>query len=133
MLLVEDDDRFAGVVRSVLVADGYTVVEVVGSAAGVAGAVRRHEPDVIVLDLVLPDGNGLDIADELTAAGNRVPVILFSSLFDQRIARDSMSSGYGYVEKAAGVEALEMAIDAAIDLGEVIDLREEPVAHEPLD
>jgi hypothetical protein len=50
---------------------------------------------------------------------------VFSSLFDQRIARDTMAAGYGYVEKAAGLEALELAIEGALDLApDVIDLRD---------
>lgn len=126
VLLVDDDARFAEVVRTVLEDDGYLVVGVVGSAAGVHPAVVEHEPDVVVVDLVLPDGDGLDTADRLRSEGRDVPVVVFSSLFDQRIARETMASGYGYVEKAAGVEALEMAIDGAVGLAAVIDLREEP-------
>jgi len=129
VLLVEDDARFAAVVRSVLDDDGYPVVAVIAAGADVPVAVAVHEPDVVVLDLVLPDSNGLDVADALHAHGRRVPVVLFSSLFDQRIARDTMEAGYGYVEKAAGVEALELAIDAAVQLGGVIDLREAPLAN----
>ena len=128
VLLVEDDARFAGVVRSVLESDGYDVVDVVDTAEAVNGAVARFGPDVVVLDLVLPDGDGLDAADRLRSDGRDVPVVVFSSLFDQRIARETMASGYGYVEKAAGLEALEMAIDGAVGLAAaVIDLREETV------
>lgn len=128
MLLVEDDPRFADVVRSVLSDDGYEVVGIVGSAAGVNGAVAEHGPDVVVLDLILPDGDGLAAADDLRNDGRDVPVVVFSSLFDQRIARETMASGYGYVEKAAGVDALELAIDGAVGLAAaVIDLREEAV------
>lgn len=116
VLLVDDDARFASVVRSVLEEDGYDVVAVAGSAGALLGAVVEHEPDVVVLDLVLPDGDGLDAAEELRRGGRRVPVIVFSSLFDQRIARDTLAAGFGYVEKAAGVEALELAIEGVIDL-----------------
>jgi len=127
VLLVDDDARFAAVVRTVLEDDGYDVVDVVGSAAGVPAACSTHDPDVVVLDLVLPDGDALDAADTLAAEGQRVPIVVFSSLFDQRIARDAMASGYGYVEKAAGSEALELAIDGVLRLSRVIDLREQDV------
>ena len=131
MLLVDDDARFAAVVRAVLEEDGYEVVDVVRTAVEVELAVLVHEPDVVVVDLVLPDGDGLEIADALRLAGRDTPVVVFSSLFDQRIARDTLASGYGYVEKAAGADALELAIDAAvIDLTAddvVIDLRDQPV------
>ena len=124
MLLVDDDPKFASVVRTVLEDDGYEVVAVIASAEAVDAAVVDLGPDVVVLDLVLADGDGLEVAEGLRAAGHRAPVVLFSSLFDQRIARDTMASGYGYVEKAAGVEALELAIDGAVGLAEVIDLRD---------
>lgn len=130
VLLVDDDARFAAVVRTVLEDDGYDVVDVVTSAAGVPAACSTHEPDVVVLDLVLPDGDALDAADTLVAEGQRVPIVVFSSLFDQRIARDAMASGYGYVEKAAGSEALELAIDGVLRLSRVIDLREPDVTRD---
>jgi DNA-binding NarL/FixJ family response regulator len=124
VLLVDDDSRFASVVRTVLETDGYEVVDVIGSAADVDAAVTEHGPDVVVLDLVLADGDGREVAEGLRAAGHDAPVVLFSSLFDRRIALETMASGYGYVEKAAGVEALEMAIDGAVGLAGVIDLRD---------
>lgn len=123
VLLVEDDARFAEVVRSVLASDGYDV-EVVADADDIEAAVAARPPDVVVLDLVLPGVDGLQVADELRERGVASPLILFSSLFDQRIGRETMASGYGYVEKAAGVEALEAAIDGVVGLAEVIDLRE---------
>ena len=116
VLLVDDDPKFASVVRTVLEDDGYHVVAVIESAEAVDAAVGEHGPDVVVLDLVLADGDGLEVAEGLRAAGHRAPVVLFSSLFDQRIARETLESGYGYVEKAAGLEALEMAIEGVIDL-----------------
>lgn len=127
VLLVEDDARFASLVRSLLVDDGYDVVDVVDRPAGVAPAVAAHDPDVVVLDLVLPGGDGIEIAEQLQASGHRVPIILFSSLFDQRVGRQSLAAGWGYVEKAAGIEALELAIDGAIGLAGLIDLRPHPL------
>jgi DNA-binding NarL/FixJ family response regulator len=124
VLLIDDDARFADVVRSALVEDGYDVVEVVSAADAAESAVARHGPDVVVLDLVLPGGDGLELADRLRAAHPRLPVVVFSSLFDQRIGRDTLAAGFGYVEKAAGVEALELALEAAVGLAAVIDLRE---------
>jgi DNA-binding NarL/FixJ family response regulator len=144
--LVDDDTKFASVVRSVLEDDGYEVVAVVASALEVDAAVDEHGPDVVVVDLVLADGDGIEVAEGLRAAGHGAPVVLFSSLFDRRIARDTMASGWGYVEKAAGVEALELAIDGAVGLAAVgglpgdtvidlrdpvIDLREWPADQAP--
>src|ERR687898_493446 len=121
VLLVDDDERFAEIVRSVLEEGGYDVVGVTLSAAAVPEAVATLHPDVVVVDLVMPDADGLEVADALRIEGNDVPIVLFSSLFDHRIAEGTMADGYGYVEKAAGAEALEMAIDAAVELEPEID------------
>lgn len=127
LLLVDDDERFAEIVRGLLVDDGYHVVGVVNSAVEVPAAVVEFAPDVVVLDLVLPDGDGLEVADWLRQDGHEVPILLFSSLFDRRIGRASLEEGYGYVEKAAGLDALESAIEDAMGMGDVFDLRDRPV------
>ena len=116
ILLVDDDERFTELVRAALTDDGYDVVGAVHTAAAATPAVIDLRPDVVVLDLVLPDGDGLSVADEVRAEGSRVPVVLFSSLFNRQVAADAFDAGYGYVEKAAGVDGLEAAIDAAVAL-----------------
>lgn len=116
VLLVDDDERFAALVQAALEDDGYDVIGAVHTAADATPAVIDLRPDVVVLDLVLPDGDGLTIADDVRAEGSDVPVVLFSSLFNRQAAVDALGSGYGYVEKAAGVEGLEAAIDAAVAL-----------------
>jgi two-component system chemotaxis response regulator CheB len=96
--------------------DGYDVVGHVPDAAGVEDAIIDLRPDVVVLDVVLGDGNGIEVAEDLRERGEDVPVVLFSSLFDRGMGMDSLGSGFGWVEKAAGPEALESAIDAVVDL-----------------
>jgi DNA-binding response OmpR family regulator len=116
VLLVDDDERFAAIVQAALEDDGYDVIGAVHTAAAATPAVIDLRPDVVVLDLVLPDGDGLTIADDVRAGGSDVPVVLFSSLFNRQAAADALDSGYGYVEKAAGVDGLEAAIEAAVAL-----------------
>jgi CheY-like chemotaxis protein len=64
VLVVEDDPHLRGVVRRVLSQHGYTV-RAVGCAAD-ARAVTGAAPDLLVADVILPDGNGLDLARELS-------------------------------------------------------------------
>jgi DNA-binding response OmpR family regulator len=116
VLIVDDDPRFAEIVGAALEDDGYDVVGLVPDAAGVEGAIEHLHPDVVVLDVVLGDGDGVDVAEELREHGEDVPVVLFSSLFDRRLSLVIQQSGFGFVEKAAGPDALESAIDAVVDL-----------------
>ena len=116
VLLVDDDARFAAVVRAALTDDGYDVVAVVHQPDEVLAAVSHHAPDVVVLDAVLEGGMGVEVAIDLRERGSKVPVVVFSSLFDRVEGQATLAQGFGWVEKAAGIEALESAIGAVIDL-----------------
>lgn len=115
VLLADDDDRFRGLVRAVLEDDGYLVVADVGDAdAAVAGAVE-HDPDVVVLDLVLPGADGLSAVRELTERRPGRPVLVMSSLFDPAVEQEAARLGATYLDKTRGIEELETAIDAAVE------------------
>jgi CheY-like chemotaxis protein len=76
VLIVEDDDAVACGLRWSLEAEG-SVVHVVGRGADALPAVLAFHPDVLVLDLSLPDENGRAVYDRITAV-SLIPVI-FSS------------------------------------------------------
>ncbi|MCY7401261.1 MAG: response regulator [Nocardioides sp.] len=68
VLLVEDDDALATVITAMLSAEG---LDVVRAASATEAVVRGHElrPDVVVLDLLLPDGDGSDVVAEFRRRG----------------------------------------------------------------
>ena len=113
-LLVDDHQIVRSGVRKVLEATGR--IEVVGEAAGVAEALERAgllRPDVVVLDLTLRDGSGLDAIAELRAAGARV--VILSMQDEPAYARKAFELGaQGYVVKDAADEELADAIDAVL-------------------
>lgn len=78
-MIVDDHASFRRLARLVLLATGF---DVVGEAADVAGArdlIARLKPDAVLLDVMLPDGSGLDVARELAAVPHSPRVILTSS------------------------------------------------------
>lgn len=102
ILIVDDHPTFRAAARAVLEADGYDVVgEAADGAAAieVAGALR---PDIVLLDVQLPDTDGFAVAARLTANGNGPAVVLTSS----RDASDfgplvAESGARGFVPKSA--------------------------------
>jgi signal transduction histidine kinase/CheY-like chemotaxis protein len=76
VLVVEDDPHLRGVVRRVLSQHGYGV-RAVGSAAD-ARAVSGDAPDLVIADIILPDGNGLDLVRELSARWPSAGVLFIS-------------------------------------------------------
>lgn len=81
ILLVEDEERVASFVVKGLEAEGYTVEHVATGLEALA-RIRADEPDLIVLDLTLPDIDGLDLLRRLREGGVAAPVIILTARGD---------------------------------------------------
>jgi len=112
VLLIEHDPKMVTLVRNILTDDGYDVVGVT-VADDALGQLDDLDPDVIVLDEVMPESEGLDVADEIRERREEQPIVIFSSLFDRRLSAESRRRGYVYCEKADGIERLEACIREA--------------------
>ncbi len=60
VLVVDDEESICNVVAAYLEAEGYTVHRAMDGIAGLA-AFRRHHPDLVILDVMLPGMDGLDV------------------------------------------------------------------------
>ena len=114
VVLADDDERFRGLVCSVLVDDGYDVVAEAGDADGVLALAAEHDPDVVVVDLVLPGAQGLSAVRTLRADRPHRAVLVLSSLFDPAVEQEAQELGAGYLDKTEGLDALEAAIEAQV-------------------
>jgi DNA-binding NarL/FixJ family response regulator len=79
VLIVDDHPSFRANARALLEAQGF---EVVGEAEDAATALARAaelRPEVVLLDVQLPDGTGFDVAARLSANGRRPRIVLVSS------------------------------------------------------
>ena len=76
--LVEDDPDIATPLEETLVGEGYRVHRC-PTAAALRTALEREQVDMILLDLALPDGNGLQIAAQIRAT-TAVPIIMLTGL-----------------------------------------------------
>ena len=77
VLIIDDDERLAAMLRSYLEARGYAVLHRPDLASGLAQA-RLGKPDAVILDVMLPDGDGLAGLRQLRA-GSDVPVIMLTA------------------------------------------------------
>ena len=113
VLLIDDDAKMVTLVRGILTDDGYDVVGET-NPVDVVDLVASFDPHVVVLDEVMPGLDGLDVAADIRLQRPDQPIVIFSSLFDQRLSRETRRRGYVYCEKADGVDRLEEAIREAI-------------------
>jgi DNA-binding response OmpR family regulator len=96
LLLVEDNERFAVLLKRGLAAAGF-VVDVLPTAEAGAAALRASRFDIVVLDLGLPDADGLDVLGEMRRHQDATPVLILTargSLEDRVIGLQSGADDY---------------------------------------
>jgi DNA-binding response OmpR family regulator len=112
ILVVEDEDSIASFVVKGLNAEGHAV-ERAATAADAIGLGMTFDFDLILLDLVLPDGSGLDVLKSVRSVRPDVPVIVVSALgeIDDKVslldagADDYLVKPFAFAELAARVRA----------------------------
>ena len=78
VLIVDDHVGFRGEARTLLESAGYEVVGEAATASAATAAAASLQPDLVILDIGLPDGSGLDATAEIRAAAPRTAVVLVS-------------------------------------------------------
>jgi DNA-binding NarL/FixJ family response regulator len=78
LLIVDDNAAFRAIAGTVL-ASGFRVVGEAADARSAVVMARRLEPDVVLLDVELPDGTGFDVAAELSRDPGRPAIVLTSA------------------------------------------------------
>ena len=109
VLLADDHELVRRLLRRALSAHPH--LELVGEAADGSEALalaRELAPDVVVLDLAMPELDGLQVAGELRSHGARCAILVFS---DQDAEQAALAAGADrYLGKAAGFEAAAQAV-----------------------
>jgi two-component system, NarL family, response regulator DevR len=123
VMLVDDHDVVRLGLRALF---GQTKhIEVVGEAGSVAEAVLeagRVDPDVVVMDLRLPDGTGIDACRDILSADPTVRVLFLTSYSDEEAVLSTILAGAtGYVLKEIRQEALIHAIEAVARGQSILD------------
>jgi two-component system response regulator MprA len=135
ILVVEDDDELRRVLRNGLREEGF-VVDAVATGADALARVEKAPPDLLVIDIGLPDTDGRDLCQALRARGIQTPV-LFLTARDALVDRiagfdaggdDYLTKPFAFVELVARLQAVlrRSSGDGAL---EVAGLRLDPVVH----
>ena len=100
-LIVDDHPTFRKTARVLLESEGFEVVGEAADGASAIEAARSLRPDVVLLDVMLPDIDGFEVAATLASNGNQAAVVLtsshdprdFGSLIEESGARGFISKG----------------------------------------
>ena len=115
LLIVDDHAAFRSTARALLECDGWNVVGEAHDGTSGIDAARALQPDVVLLDVRLPDIDGFAVAERLTANGSGPAVIVTSSSDDPLYPDRALRTGAcGFVAKhALSGAALQRLLDAA--------------------
>lgn len=109
VLIVDDHPAFRASIHELLELDGFDVVGEAADAASALELARSLEPELVLLDIALPDASGFDVAERLATGGSKV--ILTSSRAQRDLGRRLGRSGaLGFISKD------ELSGDALHDL-----------------
>jgi two-component system KDP operon response regulator KdpE len=114
ILIVDDEPPIRRLLRTSLVSQGFQVSEAADGRDALA-EVGRSRPDLVVLDLGLPDMDGTEVIRTLRDGGNAVPILVLSSRADEKGKVEALDLGADdYVTKPFGTAELFARIRAAL-------------------
>ena len=123
VLIVDDHTVLAGALAFTI--DGYPDLRCVAMATTLAEArtlVAQLQPDVVLLDVLLPDGNGIEAIPSLIAAGPGVRVLVLTGHTDVELLSSAASHGAsGFLPKESPIGAVINAIRAAVSGHMLVD------------
>jgi two-component system KDP operon response regulator KdpE len=113
VLVVDDEPPIRRFLRTSLVASGYRIVEA-EDAGGALRSLAIEKPDLVVLDLGLPDKSGLELIAEIRKTST-VPILVLSARHDERSKVEALDLGADdYISKPFGMAELMARLRAAL-------------------
>lgn len=126
-VMIVDDSAFSiAVLKRMLVKDG---LEIVATALSVKEAVAQAlatKPDLITMDMTMPDGDGIDCSKEILKHLKEVKIIAISGMMDEEIINRAKQAGLkGYLQKPVDQADLDAYLDRLFEGEELYDLLKE--------
>ncbi|MDH3198293.1 MAG: sigma-54 dependent transcriptional regulator [Candidatus Krumholzibacteria bacterium] len=115
ILIIDDEKTIRWSLGEALGESGYDVTDADGVAEGVR-AFRDKSPDLVLLDMKLPDGSGIDVLKSVKAEDPGVPVIMMTAYGEVETAVEAMKCGaYDFILKPYALEKLKVTIGNALE------------------
>jgi len=116
VLVVDDEPRVGAMLRDILVELGY-VVELADRGAEALQLVPVFEPDVVLLDLLMPEMSGVEVLEHLRRDRPTLRVVIMSGNEDVEVARATLQNGaFDYLVKPFDIDMLARVVAAAVAL-----------------
>jgi two-component system response regulator PilR (NtrC family) len=121
LLIVDDEASLRDFLSIVFEEEGW-LVETAASLAAARIALAKNEPDLILCDLMLPDGSGIELLREVKAATPSVAVIMITAHTSTKSAVEALKSGaFDYIAKPFDIDELKIIVRNAAERKELED------------
>jgi two-component system response regulator PilR (NtrC family) len=121
LLIVDDEASLRDFLSIVFEEEGWSV-ETAASLEEANTAIQRHEPDVVLCDLMLPDGSGIDFIREVKATTPSIPFVMITAHTSTRSAVEALKAGaVDYIAKPFDIEELKIIVRKAVERKELED------------
>lgn len=114
-VVIADDHRLVaeGIARMLEDSPAARIVAIAGTAAEAVDALERLKPQVLMLDVALPDADGIDAISQLKAASSQTRILMFTMYGESAVVQRAFDAGAtGYLLKSASTSELFEAIEA---------------------
>ncbi len=115
VLIVDDEEDIRSTLRMILEHEGYDVLEAAGGHEGLA-KIKKSAPDAVLLDIKMPDLDGMEVLDRLREQGERIPVMMITGHGDVSTAVDATRRGaFDFLEKPLERERVLLSLRNAVE------------------
>jgi DNA-binding NtrC family response regulator len=121
LLIVDDEASLRDFLSIVFEGDGWNA-NTAATLEAARAALARNEPDLILCDLMLPDGSGLDLLREVKAQNPSIAVIMITAHMSTKSAVDALKAGaFDYIAKPFDIDELKIIVRNAVERKELED------------
>lgn len=116
ILIIDDDPNISGIMNDILSRDGYKI-EGAESAGQAREKFKNNSYNIILLDLKLPDGSGLELLKEVKRINTDTIAIVFTGYASLESSMAALNEGaFAYIQKPLNIDELKITIKRALDM-----------------
>ena len=121
LLIVDDETSIRDFLTIVFEEEGWGV-ETAATLTEARAAIQKSEPDLVLCDLMLPDGSGLDLLRDIKAQNPSIAVIMITAHTSTKSAVEALKSGaFDYIAKPFDIDEMKIIVRNAVERKELED------------
>ena len=114
IMIIDDDPQISSMIAMYFENEGYAVNAFL-SAAQALTEIKKIKPDLIILDVMMPDMNGLEALKQIKILDSKIPVVLLTGLHDERMAKEAFENhALDYITKPIDMNYLMNIVNSQL-------------------